>query len=421
MRRQLRSKAAVASVAASTILALALGCVPDAPGPFSPVDQAIRSFMQARNVPGGAVSIVKDGKLLYAHGYGIADPTNAAPKETSLFRIASLTKHFTAVGIMQLVEHQKLSLTTPAFSLLSDLTPLPGATEDSRIEAVTIRQLLDHTGGWDRDTSGDPMFNAVAIAQAAGVPSPPSPDTIIRYMRGRPLDFDPGSKSVYSNFGYCVLGRIIERVSGMSYENYMQQFVLRPAGINNMHLGQSLAANRATNEVAYYQASDGNAQNVFDPSGATVPWPYGGFCIESMDAHGGWIASAVDMARFEAAIADECSSPLLSSASILQLYARPAAPVARNADGSLTDTYYAGGTLVRPAGWNGMPNYWHNGSLPGTATYFVRRGDGISWVTMFNQRSEDASLPDDAIDSAVNDALDGIKNFPTTDLFCNYP
>jgi N-acyl-D-amino-acid deacylase len=416
------NRAVLCSLASAGVVALAsTGCILPNPA-FAICDAAMQKFMSDRNVPGGSLAVVKDGRLVYAQGYGVAgNGSTKSVTELCLFRLASLTKHFTGVGIMQLVERGKLELTTPAFSLLKDLPPLPGQTEDPRIKTITIRELLDHTGGWDRDTSGDPMFNAVAIAQAAGVPSPPSPDAIIRYMRGKPLDFDPGSKSVYSNFGYCILGRVIERVSGLSYEDYMQEYVLTPCGIHQMKLGRTLLAEADPSEVGYVQANEGPCQNVFNPTGALVPAPYGGFCIESMDSHGGWIASTVDVARFEAAMGNSDNCPLLSALSYQTLYAPPAGLVGHNPDGTVLPAYYAGGSMVRPQGWNGKPNYWHNGSLAGTTTYFVRRGDGISWVTLFNQRSDDSTLPDGAIDGAMNDAIDQVKSWPTGDLFSFYP
>ncbi|HTE21402.1 MAG TPA: serine hydrolase domain-containing protein, partial [Armatimonadota bacterium] len=313
-------------------------------------DREMEQFMRARGVPGGSLAVVKDRRLVYARGYGWADRENGRPaRADSLFRIASISKPITGVAVLQLVEEGRLRLDDPAFPMLG-LEPVLalGARPDPRLRKVTVRQLLHHTGGWDRDKSFDPMFRPTLVAEAVGAEAPAGPDAVIRYMLGQPLDFDPGSRYAYSNFGYCVLGRIIEKVSGRSYEEYVKRYVLAPAGIKGMRIGRSLAEGRAKREVRYYTSDSGKGQSVFPEVKAEVPAPYGTFHLEAMDAHGGWLASAVDLARFAAALDDPQRSPLLKPGSFGTLYARPDAPVWRNADGAPTDYYYAAGWLVRP-------------------------------------------------------------------------
>ena len=136
-----------------------------------------------------------------------------------------------------------------------------------------------------------------------------------------------------------------------------------------------------------------------------------------MDAHGGWIASVVDLARFAAALDDPSRCPLLKAAAFSSMYAPPPAPVSRKPDGSLNDSYYSCGWSVRPVGKNGKANYWHNGSLPGTTTLLVRRADGLSWAALFNQRSEDKNFPDGAIDNALHRAAAAVAEWPAHNLF----
>src|SRR5262249_48619156 len=150
------------------------------------------------------------------------------------------------------------------------------------------------------DKSFDPMFRSVDIAKAFQAPPPAQAQHIIRYMLGQPLDFTPGERYAYSNFGYCVLGRIIEKVSGESYENYVKKHVLAPLGIQTRRLGKTLLAGRARGEVTYHDK--GTGPSVFAANlGKQVPLPYGAWYLEAMDAHGGWISSAVDLVRFASA------------------------------------------------------------------------------------------------------------------------
>ena len=370
-------------------------------------DREVEAFMSARGVPGGALAVVKDRRLVYARGYG------AAVQADSLFRIASISKPITAVAMMKLVEDGKLDLEQRAFDIVK-VEPL--GEGDARLRQITIRQLLQHTGGWDRGKSFDPMFRSRAIAKAEGVAAPAMPDAIIRYMLGHSLDFDPGAKYAYSNFGYCVLGRVLEKIIGRAYEEFVRAEILAPMGIRKMQIGASLEGRQAPGEVRYLQPRDGVVDSVFE-DGKKVPFPYGGFCLEAMDAHGGWIASAVDLARFAAALDDPLRCPVLNEKTVAQMYEPPPAPVSRKPDGELQNSYYVCGWSVRPVGQGGKANYWHDGSLPGTASLLVRRHDGLSWAVLFNQRSSDRALPDGAIDSALHRAADATGEWPTEDLF----
>jgi N-acyl-D-amino-acid deacylase len=379
-------------------------------------DREIQTFMEPRGIPGAALAVVKERRLVYAKGYGWADrEQKVAARPDSLFRIASISKPITAVAVMQLIERGKLKLEQPAFQILGSEFCRTSAV-DTRLDKITIRNLLDHTGGWDRDKSFDPMFRCKTIAEKQGVDCPPSPKEIICYMLGQSLDFDPGSRYAYSNFGYCVLGRIIEKVTGLPYEQYVKEKVLAPLGITRMRIGHSRES--GPSEVKYYTPDAETAKSVFDKS--TVPWPYGGFYLEAMDSHGGWLASAVDLARFAAGLQDPSACPILQSSTLSMMYERPAAPVSRDASGKPNSSYYGCGWMVRPVGSKGKANYWHNGSLPGTYTLLVRRSDGLSWAVLFNQRMDDDKLPDAAIDPAMHRAADAVSDWPSHNLFSNF-
>jgi N-acyl-D-amino-acid deacylase len=316
---------------------------------------------------------------------------------------------------MQLIDRGKLRLSDRAFDLLEIEPFLDGDNKpDARLEHITVENLLQHSGGWDRDKSYDPMFRSRAIAKALRVPCPPSAPDIIRYMAGKRLDFDPGSRHAYSNLGYAILGRIIEKATGLSYGDYVQQNVLQPIGIHRMMLGRSRIEHRAESEVKYYMALPTMASSVFDDEEA--PWPYGGFCLEAMDAHGGWLASAIDLARFAAALQHRQQCVLLSPTALDQLYARPRGLLGRHEDGRLRSSYAGCGWYVRPVE-NGRANYWHNGSLPGTFTLLVRRWDGLIWAALFNQRSDNKQKPDGAIDPALHRAASAVKQWPQENLF----
>jgi N-acyl-D-amino-acid deacylase len=309
-----------------------------------------------------------------------------------------------------------VSLDTRAFDLLGYEPHLtPGTQPDPRLCEITIRQLLQHTAGWDRGASFDPMFRPIDIARELGVTPPAGPADIIRYMLGQPLQFDPGSKHVYSNFGYCVLGRIIEKLSGKTYEQYVQEEILRPLGITDMQTGHTLPDGRAPGEVCYYDP--GRGENVMTPEeGDEVPRPDGGFHLEAMDSHGGWIASAVDLVRFACAFDDPEHRPVLSPESIAEMFARPEGEAGYGPDGKPKAAYYGLGWSVRPRG-EGKANHWHGGRLAGTRSLLVRRYDGLNWAVLFNQSRDRSGLSYDEIDPALHRGANAVESWPEDDLF----
>src|SRR5262249_31908253 len=148
--------------------------------------------------------------------------------------------------------------------------------------------------------------------------------------------------------------------------------VLHPLGLEHMRLGHTLLSQRAKDEVHYYMHTQGKGKNtgkaVMGPDlGKPVPLPYGAWCLESMDSHGGWIASAPDLVRFAAAFEDPAACKVLSKAMVARMFAPPAAPLARKDDDTVKDRYYACG-WQRVAVGEGKFNYYHSGSLDGTST-----------------------------------------------------
>ena len=361
------------SPADTTTTQLAIPITGTAVPSMANVDLAISNVMTRWGVPGGAMGIMKDGRLVYARGFGYADlASQKVATPDALFRIASVSKPVTKAAILKLVEQGRFSLDAPAFALLPQIIPLPGATVDPRLATITVRHLLNHSGGWDRAITFDPMFLPNEIAAATGTPAPASAEAIVRYMMGKPLSFDPGTRVAYSNFGYAVLGRIIERVTGASYEQFVKEAVLAPAGVTRMELGRTLYANRLPDEVRYYDL--GYAPSVF-PGVGLVPMPYGGFNLEAMDSHGGWVASVVDLLRFE------------------KMWVAPPAQ-----------------------------GYWfHDGGLPGTVSVMVRTSTGDAWVAVFNALAmKPNSKFQDEIDDVLRQAVNGVKSWPTHDLFSTF-
>jgi len=400
-------------------------------GPSDPrlraYDELMHRFMAEHKPPGAALAVTYQGRLVYARGFGHANLQTRQPvAPSSLFRIASLSKPFTSAAIMLLVERGKLKLHDRVFSILKLKAHLQrGARVDPRLHDIQVLHCLQYTGGWDRDKSLDPM-GAEAAEQVAGalrVRLPVHPRQIIEVTMGKPLDFTPGTHFAYSNFGYCVLGRVIEAVSGRPYHDFVSREVLAPLGIRHMRLGKNLFRDRAPDEVTYYDSRRRTGRAISGPEiGKQVPLPYGVECIETMDANGGWIASALDLLRFAIALDDPARCPILNAAAIETMLAPPPGPVGHRPDGRPKPDNYACGWQVRPSQRNpGRYTKWHVGGLAGSSTLLVCRDDGINWAALFNGDTDhnDKAFAD-LIDPLLHRPADQIKNWPEHDLFASF-
>jgi CubicO group peptidase (beta-lactamase class C family) len=382
---------------------------------LAPLDQLIESMLAEGQATGASLAVARNGRLLYARGYGIADPASQAPVETdSIFRIASISKPITSLAILQLVDQGKLQLDDRIFEVLDLPKRYPNQKiVDDRWRQITIEQLLWHAGGFDRGKGFDPMFAHRLISFVLKIKGPPSADQIIEYMLSIPLNFEPGTSYAYSNFGYCLLGRAIEAASGMPYQDYVQQKVLAPLGVVGMKQGHTLLEQKFPNEVVY-QSGPQSKRSVFDPkSDQRVAPAYGSYDLEPMDSHGAWLASAKDLVRFASALEPQASRNPLSTPSQQLVFASPAAPIARDALGKLKAVYYAMGWQVRPQSKGNSMNAWHSGSLPGTSTILVRRHDGYVWAVLFNGRDHESGKNlASVIDGKMHQAVDLIAKWP---------
>jgi N-acyl-D-amino-acid deacylase len=353
------------------------------------VDSAMQTFLRERGLAGCSLAIINKDRVVYARGYGFADiekRVRFAPETVS--RIASVSKPITATAIMRLVQEGRLRLEDKAFRVLG-YQPLPaGAPTDPRLWEITVRQLLDHTAGFDRQVSGEWMCKHDELSKALGVPSPVPARLIVRYVMGKPLDVDPGSRYAYSNFGYCVLGRLIEKASGQTYEEYVKKAVLTPAGINGMRIADSRQSRPG--EATYYDESNRMAFSVFaEDAGKRVPMPYGGNAIEPMDSHGGWTANVLDLSRFLLTLL-RSNSPIISQKSLYRMVEGP-----------------------RPLGWQvmrderGSIGIQHGGSLEGSQALLYYGTDGLGVVLLFNNGLASDMYPNHAL-PRIRNALAGV-------------
>ena len=373
---------------------------------FAPFDKLMASFLAEHEVPGGSLAVSRNGSLVYTRGFGLANVDKKLPVEAdSLFRIASISKPITAAAVLQLVDANKVKLDEPVLNYIRLKPHLATGTKvDPRWYLITVRHCLQHTGGWDRDKSGDPIGMTRQIAAALGTKPAAEPEDVVRFAMGRPLDFDPGTRFAYSNLGYLLLGRVIETATGRGYEESVKKEVLAPLGITRMQLGRALPEHRARGEVNYYDSRNSTGECLYLPRiGDRVPFPDGATNIEGYEAHGGWIASAPDLVKFACAFDVPALCPILSRAAIQTMWERPSGGFAWDAK-----VWYGCGWSVRPQGEK-WANTWHSGLISGTSTLLVRRSDGWNWAVLFNtERNPAGKFPSNLIDPLLHNAVNEV-------------
>ncbi|MFF3735386.1 serine hydrolase [Streptomyces sp. NPDC002476] len=342
---------------------------PEADFSANPAAGLVVPFMQKWAVPGFSFAIARNGTLRATGAFGYANRiTREIATPDYRFRIASVTKPLTSIAVHRLIEQGRLTLTDQVFGTGALLGTTYGThAYSTRVLAVQLQHLLEHSaGGWTND-GNDPMFQQTQLGQ----------DALISWtLDNRPLTADPGTTYGYSNFGYCLLGRIIERVSGVSYAQFVHRFVLDPSNAGQTVLAGATAADRQGQEAMYF--------------GLDRDAPYE-IRIDRMDSHGGWVMTPADMLRFLFSadglpVPPDLLQPGTRTAMTTASGVRPVTP---------TTPGYARGWAVNSAG-----TIWHDGTLPGTQSILVRPSDGRAWSAVCN-----TGRPNTPLDKEFDDLM----------------
>ncbi len=373
---------------------------------FEDLESGIAFLLGKYDMKGASVAVAKDGKLVFAKGFGYADIEALQPVEPKhMFRIASVSKLITATAIMKMRELGLLDLDDRVFGpggILNDSALLDYT--DRRVEDITIRHLLNHSAGWSR-RYGDHMFMPHHISREMKVDLPVQVNDIIRFALKKRLHFTPGSGTSYSNLGYAILGEVISKVSGRTYEDYIRETILFPLGIQDIKIGRNREADRFKNEVKYYEQSNAfkirSAYNHND----LVPVSYGGNDIEVLGAAGGWIASPSEFLKLIVAIDGHTGVNDILSAESIKI---------------MTDKRISGGSTI---GWSYSDRYgkwWRTGTFAGTSALVMRQSNGISWAVFFNSSTYKGTNLAREITRKVQTALNKIEEWPDHDLFYHF-
>lgn len=368
-------------------------------------DRDVKQFMQNWDLKGASVAVAREGKLVYARGFGYAsleDSVKAQP--FNRFRVASISKLITAVAIMKLQEEGKISVNDYVFGIDGILDDtLFSHPKDKRVYGITVGHLLAHKGGWTQ-RYGDQMFMPEVVSEATGVAMPVDTKTIVRFALGKNLHFSPGMGQSYSNLGYSILGLVIEKVTGMNYEAYCKKYVLEPLGIFDMCLAHNMKSEQAPYEVTYYLNPQTHPKHSVYGTGEMLPACYGGNDIEALGGAGAWLATAPDLMKLLLAIDGfDTRKDFLSPESIKYM--------------TDPENGYA------PVGWRGtLPDgsWWRTGTFAGTSCMMKRLPDGTAWVALFNSSAWNGPEISSSIDRMMTRFVSHVSVWPANDLFSYY-
>ena len=332
-------------------------------------DRQVKDYMTAWGLKGVSLSVMRNDSLLYSKGYGWAD--DKEPMEPNrILRMASVSKLITAVGIMILQERGQLSLKDQVFGpggILDD-SLYNAVITDTLYTKITVEDLLRHKGGFSKK-GGDPMFSTRWIMMQNQWKEVPTKEQLTKVQLSRPLKFEPGTWQEYSNYGYLALSMVIEKVSGMPYEEFMQENVLHPAGCLGFKIAGNYYADKHPGEVRYYVQKDDEPAEEFNNSGRKVPRSYGGNNVTGLLGAGAWVGSTPELALLVASIDGKPEVPDIISKESVDAMTEYFDP----------DTYSLGWNDTKPTG-----EWTRTGTFAGTSALVKYFPDGECWVFISN-------------------------------------
>jgi CubicO group peptidase (beta-lactamase class C family) len=252
----------------------------------------------------------KNGDVLLHQGYGWLDAarTRETPPD-AMMRILSITKSFVHLAINQLAANGTISKNARVFCLHNEmpsgtgclLSIAPAGNDGiphSDADNITVQQLLDHRAGWDEGTADangvhEPAGDSLKVAAVLNISTPPAVEQLIAYQLDQDLDYRPGARSVYSNFGYTVLGHVIEQYSGLDFMRYIHEHITDDLRIprSEIELGKELITKRNPREPRYIDRAGAPVPNLFSPASPRVKRPDGGFLLERAAGASGIIST----------------------------------------------------------------------------------------------------------------------------------
>jgi N-acyl-D-amino-acid deacylase len=344
------------------------------------------AILEQRGIVGAGLAVMVRGRLVHTRGFGWADRDAARPVgPATIFRMFSISKTVTATAILRARDQGLLRLQDSAYVIRSDATTLPGMTEDPRMLGVRIEHLLWFSSGL-LYSYADPSLDCWRGGTLGR-------EGHLRCARGLPLAFDPGSRQEYTNDGALILGRVLERVTGLAYDDYVRREIFEPVGVREIRLQEARLSDRPANETRVYPtdwAADFGTR----------------LAIEQFDATGSWNSSPSELLRYLRGVTGAQGHPSLLSATSRALletgppFKAPAEP-----------------GWLGPLGWPARESSGYRlsgiGGGDGGCMLYSHAPEGVSYVAAFNTTGQDCW----ELERIIGPYIFAVASWPAHDLF----
>ena len=362
------------------------------------ISSAVENYMSARNLPGLSLAIAREGRLVYARGFGYADTSDwEVAHSQHRWRIASVSKTICAVSALRALEDSAAwSLDSRAFGsgalFANDYGTVGYGTWEKEI---TLRHLMNMTAGWNSE--GKLWYD-----------SEPSWGTDHAAIIGYQLDsvapvWQPGTMDCYNNFNYQVVARIPEKISGQGFAAYTKEQVFDRCGMTSTVLGGRTAADRKANEVAYYAGNQWGSPEAIDPA--------------RMDGSTGWITKPSDLLLLSRRIdGNSRHKDIIGAYALSQMQLGNGQPSCNGGTSSYGMGWY-------PSTRNGKTWWQHNGAMAGTQAILVVSDDGSQAFAYACNSIHSSDWPSGTFSNTIRDLMDAIDDanaWPAIDLFGKY-
>ncbi|SRR5579871_810059 len=357
------------------------------PGSIPEIDSIVEKFMEKYDMPGLSLAIARNDSLLYVKGYGYADiSAQAEVTDSSLFRIGCLSQPITAMAILKMAELGKISLDEKVFGKEGILGNEYGNKPyDARVNQITIKELLDHYAGWENDNNTTFVNTSFSDSQLLSL-----------VLDSVPLQSAPGRNFNFSFLGYIVLGKIIEKVSGRPYAEYVHKEILDPVGDADMKISGNRIEDRQKNEVTHYVWTFLNHNYQGEPYSQN---------ISEMQAACGWMGSAEDLIRLMVRVDKFRNKPDIFNDSMMNVLLSPYD----------SNSHFSGGWWSNNKfnNWFAVSSFWGSG----TVSEMARADNGYCWVMLTNKTPQHGGSDDD-LDRMIWEIIgDSAIRWPKKDLF----
>ena len=373
------------------------------------IDNQALGFMRTNDMPAMSVVVMLGGELVFQKAYGFADfDQKRKLKVDHAFRVGRISDLITCIATLQLIDNGKLKLDQPVFEIL-ETKPWKPSLMDPQLKKITVRHLLQSSGGFDPKSSFEPGFKSGKIKEEMKLSDQPTPTQLIEYGMSQRLAFPPGNGQKESRFGIFLLGRVIEEVTGQSYPQFVTSNIAEPLGMTSLRMMPTNPDKKASLDVTHINRQGTYfRQLVGKRAGDWVRHHQGAIDFRLLDTTDGWMATPLDVVKLVRSIDPVGNNPILSQKAKALLFAKPESITATATTGG--PVWQAMGMEVQSVRKNNLLRYGKKYAEMGASGGFNNFPGGITYCYLFNTAKTVADEAPSKFESVMYKECFRIKN-----------